>query len=122
MKITDDILKALQSCIDGVGSAAKFAEKANIKVETIGKYLSRQTKTIADDTWEQIYPLIRPYLPKDQRASSSNGGGHHKAPELTSNQKIFLDALAELPEDVQNKKVIEIVELAKQALLKKRSS
>jgi len=121
MKITDDILKALQSCIDGVGSAAKFAEKANIKVETIGKYLSRQTKTIADDTWEQIYPLIRPYLPKDQRAPSANGG-HHKAPELTSNQKIFLDALAELPEDVQNKKVIEIVELAKQALQKKRSS
>lgn len=120
MKITDDILKAIQSCIEGIGSVTKFADKANTNVETIGKYLSKQTKNIADDTWERIYPLIRPYLPKDQRTSSS-GGGHHKAPELTSNQKIFLDALAELPEDLQNKKVIEIVELAKQELLKKRS-
>jgi len=121
MKLTDDVLKALKSGIDACGSKAAFAAKAGINVASIGKYLSCQTMTIADDTWEKIYPVIKPYLPEQKRKEvSSRLDACVSAEGISSDQKILLDAFAELPAKLQSEKLIEIVNLAREEIQKKR--
>jgi hypothetical protein len=115
MKLTDDIIKALQGCVEGFGSISLFADRANVNKETLGKYLSRATTSVSDEIWEKIYPYLKHYLPKGEENS-------HRPPPLTSDQKILLDAFTELPEDVKQQKLREIVELAKTALQKKHNS
>lgn len=121
MKITDDILKALQNCIDGIGSISEFSQRANVSIETVTRFLGRKTNIMKADTWEQIYPLLRPYLPDsgDSMPGSfkprpvKTSFHPHRLEELSSDEKILLDAFGELPRELQNEKLIEIVELAR---------
>ncbi len=125
MKITDDILKALQNCIDSIGSKHAFARRANIHINTVSKYLSRRTRSINDDTWERLQPLLRPFLL--HRHSSLDAKERYEKVKkaynvefLSSNQKILLDAFSVLPREQQDKKLIEIVQLAQNQLNKTR--
>jgi hypothetical protein len=127
MKITEDIIKALQNCIDGVGSISDFSQQANVNIETLSKYLSRKTQSIKQETWEKIYPLIQPYLPKSQTNHSpcqinkikGAGKGEHYA-DLSSDEKILLDAFSTLPSKIRQEKLLEIVELARQEVHKSK--
>ena len=116
MKITEDIIKALHNCIDGVGSISDFSQQANVKIETVSQYLTRKTKSIHDDTWNKLYPLIQPYLSKND----SNSGAEMKKmkergyADLCSDQKILLDAFCALPRKIQEEQLLQIVELARQ--------
>ncbi len=123
MKITEDIIKALRNCIDAVGSISEFSQQTNVNIETISNYLGRKTNSIRKDTWKKIYPLLHPYLLKNNQSnhaviktkSAFAGKNCRKGPELTltSDEKILLDAFAALPADVKNRKLLEIVELAR---------
>lgn len=115
MKITDDIIKALQKCIDGVGSISDFSQQANVNIETVSQYLTRKTKSIHDDTWNKLYPMIQPYLSKGDSGSNSSmkkmkASGYS---ELCSDQKILLDAFCALPKKIQEEQLLLIVELAR---------
>ena len=113
MKLTDDIINALHICIDeSFDSVNDFARFANVSANTISKYMRRETKNIKEDTWVKIQPLIAVYLPRN----ASKGKVKHEL-ELTADQKILLDAFGELPKDVQDQKLLEIIELAKQYLI-----
>ena len=115
MKLTDEIVKALHGCIeDGFDSVQDFAQYANVSANTISKYMRRETMTIQKDTWEKIHPLIQSYLPRKM-----SGAIKHEL-ELTADQKILLDAFGELPREVQDQKLLEIVELAKKFLREKQ--
>ncbi len=109
MKLTDEIVKALQGCIEeGFESVSDFAKFANVSGNTITKYLRRETDSIKEDTWKKIHPLIKNYLPKKKKSDV-----HKKPLELTSDEKILLDAFADLAPDVQRQKLMEIIDLAK---------
>ncbi len=117
MKLTDDIVRALHVCIrDGFDSVADFARFTHVSANTISKYMRKETATIQRDTWDKIYPLIRIYLPK--KKDSSGGHGY----ELDADQKILLDAFNELPADIRNQKLLEIVELAKKQVQMRQES
>ncbi len=133
MKITEDILKALQNCIHGIGSINEFSQQTNVNIETISKYLSRKTQSIKQETWEKIYPLLKPYLPrngeskpmiKESRIAAEAAAVRidHKHSLLSIDEKILLDAFAELSPELRNKKLIELVELARQAVHKEKSA
>ena len=121
MKITDDIIQAIDRTINIFGSKSEFARKANISVVSLRKYLNRARKSIADDTWEKMYPLIEPYLPEKYRHSDGDGKicTYQQNESLSSDQRILLDAFSELPKETQEKKLFEIIELAKQELRRK---
>lgn len=107
MKLTDDIVRALHGCIeDGFDSVADFASRANVSANTISKYMRKESSTISKGTWEKIHPFIRSYMPRNSKESKHGI-------ELDADQKILLDAFSELPPDVRNQKLLEIVELAK---------
>jgi len=115
MKLTDDVVKALNGCIEeGYESVAEFARLTNVSANTITKYLRKETECITDETWRKIHPLIRPYLPKKRRKGGDDS--HHRPLELDTDQKILLDAFGELPRDLQKQKLIEVVNLAKQQI------
>ena len=118
MKITDDIFRAIQRTVDGFGSIGEFAEKANIQGEILTDFLTRKTKSIKDETWEKIYPFVKSYLPGGSPADAK--GGHLRG-HLTTDQKILLDAFDELPKDIKEKKLVEVVELARIEIEKKNS-
>ena len=69
MKLTDEIVKALQGCIEeGFESVSDFAKFANVSGNTISKYLRRETDSIKEDTWKKLHPKpaqvkVKPYAP-----------------------------------------------------------
>jgi hypothetical protein len=131
MKITEDILKALQNCIHGIGSINEFSQQTNVNIETISKYLSRKTQSIKQETWEKLYPLLKPYLPRNGESKLAARESRipadiaavridHKHALLSIDEKILLDAFAELSPELRNQKLIELVELARQAVQKNK--
>ena len=118
MKITEDILKALQNCIDAVGSISDFSQQANVNIETVSKYLSHKNKSIKKDTWDKLYPLIQPYLPKNHNFTANNKKTSDilDYSELCSDEKILLDAFAALPSKIQEQQLLHIVELARKQI------
>ncbi len=116
MKITEDIIKALHNCIDAVGSISDFSHQANVNIETVSKYLSRKTKSIKQESWDKLYPLIQPYLPKNDGSSvvaKVKKIDTGKYADLCSDEKILLDAFSALPREIQEKQLLLIVELAR---------
>eukprot|EP00831_Metopus_contortus_P008349 TRINITY_DN13205_c0_g1_i2.p1 TRINITY_DN13205_c0_g1~~TRINITY_DN13205_c0_g1_i2.p1 ORF type:complete len:156 (-),score=30.78 TRINITY_DN13205_c0_g1_i2:154-621(-) len=126
MKITDDILKALQNCIESFGSKHDFARRANIHINTVSKYLTRKTRSINDDTWERLQPLLRPFLLHRHGSGGEAKERYEKVKKaynvdfLSSNQKILMDAFSVLPRNLQDQKLIEIVKLAQEQLKNKK--
>lgn len=124
IKINDEIHRAIQRGVELSGSKSAFARKANVAAATVGKYLSRQSHNIADDSWRKIYPLIEQFLPLHPSPPQNGGNeeedmGDHKKNargELTSEEKILLDAFAELPKQLRDDKLKEISELARREL------
>ena len=113
MKLTDDIVRAIQKSIENsFESVSDFARFANVSANTVTRYLNKETESIKEDTWKKLYPLIKNFLP---RKSSS----HHKPLELTTDEKILVDAFKDLPADVQRQKLMEILDLARKVNKKK---
>ncbi len=115
MKITDDFVKALHAAIaDSYASITDFANCANVSVNTISKYLRKESMVMQKDTWDKLYPLITAYLPKKD-------GKVKYSVELCADEKILLDAFNSLPVDVRSQKLMEMIHLAKKHLAKLES-
>jgi predicted transcriptional regulator len=127
-KSTDDMVKALQNGIKSIGSLKEFSDRANVSKETLAHFLSRKTHSLTADTWEKIYPLVRPYIPENTNEVVSHvtrartpkvAFQNHTKDDLSSDEKILLDAFESLSPEVRNKKLIEIVELARNEISRK---
>ncbi|MBE6379915.1 MAG: hypothetical protein E7047_03195 [Lentisphaerae bacterium] len=127
MKLTDDVARALQNCVDGLGSIAEMSRRTGVRIELISRYLDRQCRSINQDTWGQLYPLLKPYL----NGQSVNGNQpkiigrpariHHDLVSLTSDEKILLDAFCALSSEQQKRFLAEILERAESEVAAQRS-
>ncbi|MBO5722075.1 MAG: hypothetical protein J6S19_03065 [Lentisphaeria bacterium] len=128
MKLTDEVAKALQNCVEGLGSIAELSRRTGVRIELLSRYLDRQTKSIEQDTWGQLYPLIKPYLNVQGSNSEmpkiigSHARMHHDLVSLTCDEKILLDAFGALSPDAQQKFLADILERAEAELAAKRST
>ena len=127
-KVTDDIMKALQDGIDSIGSLTEFSKKANVNRETLAHFLSRKTHSLTADTWEKIFPLLRPYLPENadnmikvvtRPRKPKTSFNVQQGRELNTDERILLDAFATLPRQLRDQKLFEIVELSRKEIHKK---
>ena len=110
MRLTDEIVRALQGAIeDGYESVSDFARQANVSGNTITKCLRKETRSITDESWRKIHPLIRAFLPNGRKADDS----HHRPEDLDTAQKVMLDTFSELPKDLQKKRLQELLEIAR---------
>ena len=128
MKLTDEVAKALQNCVEGLGSIAELSRRTGVRIELLSRYLDRQTKSIEQDTWGQLYPLIKPYLNVQGSNSEmpkiigSHARMHHDLVSLTCDEKILLDAFGALSPEAQQTFLADILERAEAELAAKRSS
>ncbi len=98
-KVTDDIAKAFDLCVEAL-SLNELSRRTGIGIYTLRKFATRQTNSIREETWDKIYPVLKPYLIGDDADSSSalpprigpTARRHHDLVELVSDQKILLDA------------------------------
>lgn len=127
MKITEDVARALQNCVEGMGSISELSRRTGVRIELLSRFLDRQTKSISQDTWSQIYPLVKPYL-------NAPGGGnypkiigptarmHHDLVSLSSDEKILLDAFGALPAAGQQRFLTELLAAAEAEVAAKRNN
>ena len=127
MRLTDDVALALQNCVEGLGSIAELSRRTGVRIELLSRYLDRQTRSINQDTWGQLYPLIKPYLNANAaggnvpKIAGSPARMHHDLVSLTCDEKILLDAFAALPADQQQKFLTEVLERAEAEVAAKRT-
>ena len=62
MKITPQILQAIESAVMSAGNRNRFALKAQIAQHLVARWLDGKARNISDDNWDKIFPLISPYL------------------------------------------------------------
>lgn len=128
MKLTDEVAKALQNCVEGLGSIAELSRRTGVRIELLSRYLDRQTKSIEQDTWGQLYPLIKPYLNTQSsntevpKVIGTSARMHHDMVSLTCDEKILLDAFAALNNEQQQKFLAQVLECAEAEVAAKRSS
>lgn len=105
-KVTDDIVKAFDKCL-GALSLHEMSRRTGIGIYTLRKFATRQTNSIREETWDKIYPYLKPYLvgeddPDTQeppRRVGPTARRHAELVELLSDQKILLDTFDVLEDD-----------------------
>lgn len=102
-KVTEDIVKAFDNCLEAL-SLNEFSRRTGIGIYTLRKFATRKTRLVREETWDKLYPVIKPYLigrddDKDDVATriGSEYRHHHDLVDLVSNQKIILDCYGALP-------------------------
>ena len=91
-----ELLDAVEKCSDNL-SFEDISRLNGIRLELLRRYIDRQAKNIRNETWDKVYPLLRPYLegPEPIKAPPPRlGAAYRRHPELVdmrSEQKILLD-------------------------------
>ena len=94
-----ELLDAVEKCSENL-SFEDISRLNGIRLELLRRYLDRQAKNIRNETWDKIYPLLRPYLegPEPIKAPPPRlGAAYRRHPELVemlSEQKVLLDEFA----------------------------
>ncbi len=107
-KINDEIAHALESCANTL-SLNEFSRMTGVRIELLRRFISRKTRKTREETWNKIYPVLKPYLLGPEPASEPPpriGPAYRRSHDLVamfSDQKILLDELAVLPEATQQK-------------------
>ena len=105
-----ELLDAVEKCSDNL-SFEDISRLNGIRLELLRRYIDRQAKNIRNETWDKVYPLLRPYLegPEPIKAPPPRlGAAYRRHPELVdmrSEQKILLDEFA-IFSDREKKQII----------------
>ncbi len=103
-KITDDVARALEKCAEAL-SLNELSRVTGVRIELLRRYITRKSRSVREETWDKIAPVLKPYLtgpdPGDSDAPVRIGPAyrrHHDLVEMVSDQKILLDTFSALPE------------------------
>ena len=106
--------KEIADAIDHYSSSLSFDDITRlnaIRLELLRRYIDRRAKNIRAETWDKIYPLLKPFLEGPEPIKSAPpciGGTYRRHPELVemrSEQKVLLDEFA-IFSDAEKKKII----------------
>ncbi len=97
-KVTNDIVKAFDNCVEAL-SLNELSRRTGVGLYTLRKFASRQTNMIREETWDKLYPHLKPYLIGDGDGIKDLpprigpvARRHADLVELCSDQKVLLDA------------------------------
>ena len=105
-----ELLDAVEKCSDNL-SFEDISRLNGIRLELLRRYIDRRAKNIRSETWDKIYPLLKPYLegPEPIKEPPPRIGSpyrrHVELVEMRSEQKILLDEFA-IFSDSEKKKII----------------
>ncbi len=104
----------LLDAIDRCSSTLSFEDISRlngIRLELLRRYIDRRAKNIRKESWDKIYPLLKPYLegPEPIKAPPPRIGSayrrHADLVEMKSAQKVLLDEFA-IFGDSEKKKIV----------------
>ena len=100
-KVTDDVARALERCAESL-SISEFSRVTGVRIELLRRFINHQVNNIRAETWDKIYPHIKPFLvdPKEQPRVPRIGPAYRRHAELVgmvSDQKVLLDVFNVLP-------------------------
>ena len=114
-KISDDIAHALDKCAEAL-SINELSRVTGVRIELLRRFITRKTRHVRGETWDRIYPVLRPYLasaePPPEKPPIRIGRAYRRHPDLVemfSDQKILLDAFDVLPDNGKKNLVDELL-------------
>ncbi len=112
-RMTDDIFRALIKCTE-VLPETELSRRTGVGLWQIKRYLNQQTDMIRGETWDKIYPILKPYLsspvePENEMPPriGKPARRHKDLVPLVSDQKIVLDLYNALNSDNRSAMVAE---------------
>ena len=60
-KLNNDFFRALDNYAEAL-SLEELSQLSGVKIELLRRYLDRKVRTIRAETWDRIYPALKPYL------------------------------------------------------------
>jgi len=101
MRITADILKALDKAVQEAGSEAALAKRCGFPQSQLSRIRKRKTPTVRDATAEKLHPVLAKYL-----GDVASGPSHAV---LSDDEKRYLAMYRAIPANARHR-VREIVE------------
>ena len=98
-KLNNDFFRALDNYAEAL-SLEELSQLSGVKIELLRRYLDRKVRTIRAETWDRIYPALKPYLegpepmPEPPPRIGSAYRRHPELVEMLSEQKVLLDEFA----------------------------
>lgn len=105
-----EFLEAVEKCSENL-SFEDISRLNGIRIELLRRYIDRRAKNIRNETWDKIYPLLRPYLEGPapiKEPPPRLGAAYRRHPELVemiSEQKVLLDEFA-IFDDKEKKQIL----------------
>lgn len=105
-----EFLEAVEKCSENL-SFEDISRLNGIRIELLRRYIDRQAKNIRSETWDKLYPLLKPYLEGPEPIKTPPprlGSAYRRHPELVdmlSEQKVLLDEFA-IFNDREKKQII----------------
>jgi len=91
-----NFFKALDRCVNTF-TLNDLSHESGVRIELLRRYVDRQVRHIRKETWDKIYPALKPYLEAPvpvQEPPPRIGAPYRRHPELVemlSEQKVLLD-------------------------------
>ena len=100
-KITETEAAAVERSAENL-SISELSRVTGVRIELLRRFINRQVGNIRAETWDKIYPHVRPYLvdPQEVQTNPRIGSAYRRHPELVamvSDQKVLLDVIDVLP-------------------------
>jgi len=98
--LNEEIASALEKCANNL-SINELSRRTGVRIELLRRFINRQAQTIRAETWDKIYPVLRPYLdgPDVVEPPPRLGPAYRRHQDLVamvSNQKVLLDEFTAL--------------------------
>lgn len=109
-RVNNDFFRALDECAEAL-SLDELSRISGVKIELLRRYVDRKVRTVRVETWDKIYPVLKPYLEgpvPPQEPPPRIGSTYRRHPELVemlSEQKVLLDEFA-IFSDAEKKGII----------------
>lgn len=105
-KLNDEVVNAFESCVNAL-SLNELSRVTGVRIELLRRFISMKTRRARAETWDKIYPALKPFLvgPEPAQEPPVRIGPayrrNHELIEMVSDQKVLLDEFDVLPEDEQ---------------------
>ena len=107
LKKDEDQINALK-LVANVLSLDEISRMTGVRLELLRRFINRTANDAKAETWDKVYPIIKPYLTGQEEVPPPKRIGpgyrrHAELVEMISDQKVLLDAFAILPAEKKKK-------------------
>ena len=109
LKKAEEQINALQM-VSNVLSLDEISRMTGVRLELLRRFINRRANDAKAETWDKVYPVIKPYLTGAEEIPPPKRIGpgyrrHAELVEMVSDQKVLLDAFCVLSAPLQKRAI-----------------